>query len=200
MAELFSTTTNIKQLSDMFDKANAFFYEGKLSKPNITIGVIYGERHSRYTPDVYSITNSKKMSEITLDKYCLRTNNIENILLEMLFCMAKHYAYINKIPITSRKDCYYNKKFYNIAITHGMNCERSQNCGYNSVSLNKQAHSLLSQYNWGFVMVSEGRMVGYSNTHHRTYRCPVCGDSCRATKEISFSCNKCNKPLELVLK
>ena len=105
---------------------------------------------------------------------------------------------INKIKETSRGGSYHNKKFRDIALSHGLIVKHSKKHGW---SITEPSNSLLqfieknelnSLYAVGGITVKKEI---HKNIHNCKYSCPKCGQSVRATKIVNIICGDCNTKL-----
>lgn len=125
---------------------------------------------------------------------------VKEIFATLLHEMCHQYAGIRNLQDCSRSGQYHNKIFKRIAETHGLKCECVAKIGWSQTELNEETEKLVESFltdNPADMIyrlpVSHGQLVKSSST--RKYVCPVCGNSCRATKQINLICADCNEPM-----
>lgn len=131
--------------------------------------------------------------------------------------MCHLYALENGIKDTSRGNTYHNKKFKEIAEARGLEIEHDPRIGY---SITKPGIDLLEfviEQGWENIQMTDGNIRDYFSTggnktgkgtgtgtiepkpkkpsSTRKYICPICGCSCRATKNIRIMCMDCNEQM-----
>lgn len=176
-------------LEDIFDKYNKAYYDGKLIKPIIIVGVLQGKQRSRFCANVNEIQhNGQKIHEYTLDGDLINLRDIDSVVHEILVCMLKQFDYENKIGISSRSGAYYNKKLINIANSHGLTVEYiGKYKGYRVSGINDQTRKIIEENRWVLLVKRESYTYGTKSNDYRhdyLYKCDRCGDSFHATKNI----------------
>ena len=203
------------ELEKAFRLLNTEFFDGELPTPIITV-IPTPRAYAHYVPfDIWSAKDTGKreinVASGTLDR------PLENILASLLHEMVHEY---NDIVLneqdTSNNGVYHNKIFKREAEAHGLIVTRSEKYGYSRtepadclldfVLFHDELREIeLCRANPSLVSVGIGTHTGNSNgltptgtnsnSHHRKYVCPCCGNSVRATKAVNIACLDCNAPM-----
>ena len=197
-------------LNKIFNALNATYFENALSKPVITI---------QSTPRAFGHVTCGKVWESDGDnRHELNigagtlTRSIEDIVATMLHEMVHLYCLQNDIKDTSRGNVYHNKKFKEEAEKRALVIEHHEKYGW---TLTKPSDALIEwciendleeikvtrHDGMFFVPPSSGDKSGNAGTpptpprtrpsSTRKMVCPCCGQSVRATKEVSLICGTC---------
>lgn len=202
------------ELEKAFRLLNADFFDGELPTPIITV-IPTPRAYAHYVPfDIWNAKDTGKreinIASGTLDR------PLENILASLLHEMVHEY---NDIVLneqdTSNNGVYHNKIFKREAEAHGLIVTRSEKYGYSRtepadrlldfvLSHDELREIELCRANPSLIAVTVGTHTGNSNglkpvtptnSHHRKYVCPCCGNSVRATKAVNIACLDCNAPM-----
>ena len=200
------------ELEKIFRLLNQDFFNNELPTPIITV-IPTARAYAHYVPyDIWSAKDTGKreinIASGTLDR------PLENIVASLLHETVHMYndIILNKLD-TSNKGVYHNKIFKREAEAHGLIVKRSEKYGYSITEPSDilldwiLEHSELKEIemcraNPTVKAVRIGTHTGngniikpittaISNSHHRKYMCPCCGNSCRATKQINIICGDC---------
>ena len=215
MKQTIKTSRAAGQLEKMFRALNARFFEGKLPETIISL---------KKTPGAYGhITCEKVWQTAVGNRYEINISTatlarpIEDTTATLLHEMCHLYALENGIKDTSRGNTYHNKKFKEIAEARGLEIEHDPRIGY---SITKPGIDLLEfviEQGWENIQMTDGNIWDYFSTggnktgkgtgtgtiepkpkkpcSTRKYICPICGCSCRATKNIRIMCMDCNEQM-----
>lgn len=194
-------------LAQLFEIFNCELYQGKLHDSIINVGVLAGNQKSRYVPKVWNDAR-ESMSEIMFSAAFLgaNTTQISEISVELLHCMAHQYCDEHNIKGTSRGRAYHNKKFKEVAESHGLvsSCGENAYCGYKDYTIQEGSFvaNACKELHGKFLIAREQFTHGslmLNPPHSRKYVCP-CGTIVRATKDVEITCNKCGGKFEIVRK
>lgn len=201
------------ELEKAFNLLNEDLFSGELPTPIIT--VIPTQRvYAHYVPfDIWSTKGTAKreinIASGTLDR------PLENIVASLVHEMVHMYddVILNEAD-TSNKGVYHNKIFKREAEAHGLIVTRSEKYGYSKTEPSEILIDFLLEHeelreiemcraNPALVAVGIGTHTGNSNglkptatnSHHRKYICPCCGNSVRATKTVNIMCLDCNRQM-----
>lgn len=190
-------------LMNAFNKINADFFNGELEKVIITLKE--GAKKNAY--GWIEVKKNWKQGkeerhEINISADYL-DRPINHIIATLIHEMCHLYAIQNNIKDTSRANIYHNKKFKEIAETHGLTVEHSEHIGYSRTSLTadtaKWADENISINSFKLVkkiQIADSK-GGKPKQSTRKYVCPCCGLIVRATKECNISCMDCNEQMKI---
>lgn len=199
------------ELEKIFRLLNQDFFNNKLPTPIITV-IPTPRAYAHYVPfDIWSARGTGKR-EINISSGSL-DRQIENIIASLLHeCVHMYADCILNVQDTSNKGVYHNKIFKREAEAHGLIVTRSEKYGYSHTAPSDgliewvlehdelreieicRAGSALTTVNIGTHTGNSDGLIPIStttNSHHRKYICPCCGNSCRATKQINVICGDC---------
>lgn len=205
--------TKMSRLTGMLEKAfhmiNADWFEGRLETPIITV-IPTPRAYAHYTTaNVWKTTNGGKreinIASGTLDR------PLEEIIASLMHeCVHMYNDMVLNVQDCSRGGMYHNRQFAIEAAKHGLTVEKSDTYGYAFTTYNEDlldwviAHDELREIELcrvnpgagacgiGGKTVSGGTgATGGTVSHSRKYRCPGCGNSVRATKEVRVICADC---------
>ena len=199
------------ELEKMFRLLNLDLFQGELPTPVITV-IPTPKAYAHYVP--YDIWDTKDMSrrEINIASGTL-DRPLENITASLVHEMVHMYNDVIKhVQDTSNKGVYHNKLFKQEAESHGLIVTRTEKYGYSRTEPGEEIIDFLLRHdelreiemcraNPALKAVSIGTHAGNTGvtktvttgkeSHHRKYMCPICGNSCRATKDINIICGDC---------
>lgn len=198
------------QLEKIFRMLNEDLFNGELPTPIITV-IPTSRAYAHYTPwDAWTSKDEYKREINISSAYLARP--LEEVIASLLHEMVHMYNdCVLNVQDTSNKGVYHNKNFKREAETHGLIVTRSEKYGYSHTAPSDMLiewilnHDELREIELcrvipGNVLVGVGTKTGNgdgvqvkptSNSHHRKYICPRCGNSCRATKQINLICGDC---------
>lgn len=129
MKQLTSYNRVAGYLNKLFDLLNQRFFENALARPTITIQSTpraYG--HFSMRDDTWvSVTGSS--NEINIGAGTL-ARPIENVCATLLHEMVHYYCHVHGIKDTSRGNTYHNKRFKEIAESHGLTVSHHEKYGW----------------------------------------------------------------------
>lgn len=188
----------------MFNQINADFFDNQLPKVVITF-------ESGYKKGAYGwITTVKDWKQGNEERYHINISSdyldrpINNIISTLIHEMCHLYAIENDIQDTSRSGIYHNKRFKQIAESHGLFVDKADKIGWSVTSLTPETEKYIENV----CPISEIRIIkkrpsafGCSKPKNkqsaRKYICPSCGLIVRATKDCRISCLDCDCTMEL---
>lgn len=190
----------VAYLGKLYDYCNAKLFGGELTKPVITV-----QRDERNkTNGWWSVKkvwreNENDEGEHELNMTAQQLNRpIKEIAATMIHEMCHQYASVNNLQDCSRSGTYHNKLFKKIAETHGLTVECVKTIGWSHTELTPETAALIDEFvkdNPDSIIyrtpVFKGQTVKTSST--RKYKCPICGMSVRATKEVRIMCVDCDE-------
>ncbi|MCL2605244.1 MAG: SprT-like domain-containing protein [Defluviitaleaceae bacterium] len=190
----------IFELGRIYKALNTIFYNGELETPLITI------QSRGKNPALGWCTSRRIWRKRTEGDECYYEINISaeylnrestDIIETLLHEMAHLYASMMNIKDTSRAGKYHNKKYKEIAESHGLNVAEDEKYGWTITSLTDEARTLIANikpnrqafkvYRQGDL--KQGKEKKPSST--RKYICPSCNISVRATKDVNIACMDC---------
>lgn len=205
-----TVTPIITALEKSFDWINNRFYDGELSRPVITL--CEGAKIRAYgwfvCKEVWH-DGEKSACELNISSDYLKRDfgDIVNTLChEMVHCSN----YLEGIQDCARAGQRHNKKFAEMAEKHGMKWVKPetdidkayyQKYGYSKVELKEEVkEEVFTALEFLKDTLTLYRDVTEKNTKKKSsnvikYICPVCGCSCRATKELNLVCADCDEPM-----
>lgn len=184
-----------KELQRIVGLLNDKYFGSEL--PNIPIFVTPNTKKiSCFNPGSVTVYHKKdvKTGHINVSDHILSLP-IENVCSTLLHDMCHHYCYINGVKDTSRGYQYHNRRFKNVAITHGLNVARNNACGWEITSPSSDLLSWVSQNfdrNYSLEIFRYTRSSGKSPGNSVRYVCPVCGSIARKTDRKRIGCWECN--------
>ena len=212
MKETVKTSRAAGYLEKMFRALNQRYFGGVLEEPVITI---------QSTPRAYGhVTVSKawrrqdgemrhelNIAAGTLDR------PIENVVATLLHEMVHLYNMQMGIQDTSRGGTYHNKRFRDAAMARDLDISYDSRIGWSITAPTEALINVIIEEGWTDIHM--GRSDGYSargaggtakggtmqppapaKSNTRKYRCPVCGNSVRATKVVNIICGDCMVKME----
>lgn len=192
----------IEKLEQVFDTFNQKFYNSELERPVITVAqdTTSGAYGWFTTWRAWQEEGSEGYYEINI---CAETLNrpFHETIGTLLHEMAHLFAQMKGIKDTSRGGTYHNKRFKEIAEAHGLIIENTQKYGWTKTSLQPETKDFIDMMNFeGFTLrrLSPEKSASKKKSSSRKYVCPHCGQSVRATKEISILCGECTSENNLV--
>lgn len=211
MKEITKTSRLAGSLEKLFSKINAFWFNGELDVPVITIQST-PKAYGHYT--AYSAWNVKGEGrrEINLGAGTL-DRPIEYTVATLMHEMCHMYAdTVLNVQDTSNRGIYHNRIFKEIAEAHGLIVERSDKYGWSHTSpadaliewileTGVDEIKLVRDEGYG-VRVSGGHAAnggakptgGKTKSNSIRWSCPKCGAIVRSTKEVRIICGDCLIP------
>lgn len=198
------------ELEKIFRMINQDFFGGELPTPIISC-IPSSRSYAHYTPwDAWQSKDEYKREINISSAYLARP--LENIVASLVheMCHMRADIILNEQD-TSNKGIYHNKIFKREAEAHGLIVTRSKKYGYSHTEPSDRLIEWLLKHDElreielcrvtpEFTSVNIGTHTGnadvtkpvtVSNSHHRKYICPHCGNSVRATKQVNVFCGDC---------
>lgn len=206
MKQTVKTSRTAGYLEKIFRALNAYYYDGQLEEPVITI---------QSTPRAYGhVTVAKAWSKAdgetrhelnigagTLDR------PIENVVATMQHEMVHLYCLQNGIKDTSRGGSYHNKRFKAEAEKRDLQISYDSKIGWSITQPTDALIEFILEQEWseiqmnrsdGYTARGTGTAGGQAGapftpkpSSSRKYQCPCCGNSVRATKTVNIICADC---------
>lgn len=184
----------------MFNSFNEHYFSGELPKVIITY-------EAGFKKGAYGwIYSNKTWISGKDERYCINISSdyldrpIYDICSTLLHEMCHLYALEKDIKDTSRSGIYHNKKFKEIAESHGLSVEVADIIGYSVTKLTEETKifvdSVFSAVEIRLYQKKPKEKNGKAKvkTSRRKYVCPCCGTQITATKEVSVICGECYSP------
>lgn len=209
MKEITKTSRLAGQLEKLFRMLNEDFFNGQLETPVITIqssSRSYG--HYSVAP-IWSVNGEELKHEINIAAGTLN-RPIENVVATLLHEMVHMFndTVLNLID-TSRSGTYHNKLFKQTAESVGLIVSKSETYGYAHTAPSDELIEWILENNIQEIRINRNEGYGFrptggsstrdgatattgkSKSNSIKHQCPVCGNSCRATKRINIMCADC---------
>lgn len=168
MKQLTSYNRVAGYLNKLFDLLNQRFFENELSRPTITIQSTpraYG--HFSMRDDTWvSVTGSS--NEINIGAGTL-ARPIENICATLLHEMVHYYCHVNGIKDTSRGNTYHNKRFKEIAESHGLTVNHHEKYGWTITEPNDELLTFVLENDLSDILITRNEFYGVSVTGTGTH-------------------------------
>ena len=207
MKQLTSYNRVAGYLNKLFDLLNQRFFESELARPTITIQSTpraYG--HFSLRDDAW-VSTLGATHEINIGAGTL-ARPIEAICATLLHEMCHYYAHVHSIQDTSRGYTYHNKRFKQIAESHGLIMEHEPKYGWTITHPSEALLDFIFENDLTDILITRNEHYGISvsgtGSHNgnltppppkpsssRKYVCPCCGNSVRATKCVHITCMDC---------
>ena len=200
MKQLTSYNRVAGYLNKLFDLLNEHYFENALSRPTITIQSTpkaYGHFTLRDDTWVSAVGNTH---EINLGAGTL-ARPIEEVAATLLHEMVHFYCYLNHIKDTSRNGTYHNKRFQEIAETHGLIVAHHPKYGWTLTSPADDLLDFILETGLTDILITRNEHPAFplpKKSSSRKYRGPCCGNSVRATKAVHIACLDCRRMMEAV--
>lgn len=188
-------------LMSCFNKLNAVFFDNELEKVVITFEEGYKKGSYGW---IHSLKDWKQGKEeryhINISSDYLDRSAVD-IVATLLHEMCHLYALQNDIKDTSRSGIYHNKKFEQIAESHGLKVVAVDKIGCTTFPSDELIDWVDNYAPFSDIRVykqkSEIKDGGASKPKQssRKYICPCCGLIVRATKDCRIQCIDCNKEM-----
>ena len=215
MKQLTTYNRAAAYLNSIFDLLNAYYFEGALSRPIITIQST-PKAYGHYTLyDAWSVDGDKGMREINIGAGTL-SRPIENVVATLLHEMVHYYNDKNGVKDASRGNTYHNKNFKVVAEACDLIVEHHPTYGWSITSPSDALLEFCVENNLTEIRLCRndfdfgrqlgkgpsagiGTKIGGSNkkSSTRKYICPCCGMSVRATRAVNIACLDCDETLVL---
>lgn len=194
----------VEKIESLFSKFNHHFYNDELEKPIITVSPdttkgAYGwcTGWKAWSTDA-NAEEQKRFYEINLCAEYL-SRPFEKVAETLLHEMAHLYNLLNNTQDTSRGGTYHNKRYKEVAETHGLKVKKHEKYGWAITCLNDHAKAYIDnlqnkQFEIFRPKIEKAKGKGKQST--RKYICPECGCIIRATKEVFIVCGVCNERFE----
>lgn len=190
-------------MQGMFSRINEHFFDNELEKVVITF-------EAGYKKGAYGwIRNIKDWKQGQAERYNINISadyldrSKEQIISTLIHEMCHLYALQKEIKDTSRSGIYHNKKFKEIAESHGLNVLEADKIGWSVTSLKQETVEWLKDNcNFGEITIYKKKplvadKVATPKQSSRKYVCPCCGLIVRATKECSIKCMDCDEKMKI---
>ena len=211
MKEMIKYSRVCGYLEKIYRQLNAYFFNGELEEPVITI---------QSTRGAYGhVTCGKVWKSKYTDKYELNigagtlNRPIENVVATMLHEMVHIYHLMNDIKDCTRGNTYHNKKFKEKAESVGLIITHDKRIGWSVTQPSEELILYICSQGWQEIYINRGEL-NYNNggnspagtsgdgekikkpSSTRKYICPDCGQSVRATKDTLLICGYCSELMQ----
>ena len=212
MKETVKTSRTAGYLEKIFRALNAKYFGGQLEESIITI---------QSTPRAYGhVTVAKAWHKGTTTRHELNIGAgtldrpIENVVATMLHECVHLWNIQNGVNDCSRGGAYHNKKFRDAATTRDLQISYDKRIGWSITQPTDALCEFILDQGWTDIQMNRiecsftprgagsGNMAGgeagtapTTNSHHRKYVCPCCGNSVRATKKVRIMCVDCGRQM-----
>ena len=197
-----------------FEILNKVYFNGEL--PPIVISIMSSPRtNGHFTINKEWRVEDKRFNEINISAEHM-DRPIENIMGTLMHEMVHYYCQINGIADVSQNGRYHNKKFKEEAEKRGLIISQGKYIGWSKTEPGEAFKNVLKEHGIkkpidinrdGIIdmTVLPGNGSGSGETDKnkmqpkkpkcstRKYKCPSCGNSFRATKDINVMCMDCNE-------
>lgn len=203
--EQLSIVGLVKALERAFDHCNDTYFGGLIPRPVITIA--QGAKARAYgwvsvKPVWHEIAGEKQAHELNISSEYLKREFPE--IVTTLMHEIVHLENIrNGVQDVARGGTRHNKKFADCAEAHGMEGYKGEDyskVGYRARLTEQTKSDLLPALDFLQKEITLCRDEAGEKRKKTSkvfkYTCPVCGSSCRATKEISIMCMDCDEPMQ----
>ena len=201
-----SITELVRAFEKAFDHCNAEHFGGLVDRPVITVA--QGAKARAYgwvsvKPVWHEIGGEQQAHELNISSEYLNREFSE--IVTTLMHEIVHLENIrNGIQDVARGGTRHNKKFADCADAHGMEGYKGEDyskVGYRARLTEQTKADLLPALDFLEKEITLCRDEAGEKRKKVSkvlkYACPVCGVSCRATKELSIMCMDCDEPMIL---
>ena len=188
------------ELERLFDIFNDKYYAGMLRKP-----VIIVQSNRRRTKTMGWCTYSKVWTNYRDGEFyfeiAISAEYLDRPVMEICSTLLHEMVHLhcteNGINDTSRDGRYHNKRFKEIAESHGLIISYDHTIGWSPSKLNDEAQVFVDAVvkKEVFVLARERRNEGNTKPKRGTsirYICPLCGSIVRATSKVNIVCGDCS--------
>lgn len=193
----------VKALENAFDAINARFYDSAIKPPVITVAE-GTTRSARGWVTVFEVWHQNDNSAYELN---VSGDYLNRPAIDVLTTLAHEMVHLENLRLgiqdTARNGIRHNKKFAETAEKHGMihiKREDFDKVGFSGVQFPEELHdevlALCADVVKELTIYRDANVKGEKKKAKQTvlkYVCPVCGNSCRATKPIAIMCMDCDE-------
>ncbi len=200
-SRILSLSEIVGKLEGLFDTLNTLYFDGKLTKPVITVQSSPKSYGHCSTKKIWKESEDVSYYEINIGAEFLNRPS-EYTAATMLHEMVHLYCRENDITETCQGGRYHNKLFKQECESRGLIIEYDRANGY-STSLPSESFAETLRAN-GFILkvpfarhtieIRDKKTPDREKAH--AYVCPKCGQTVRTTQELNIVCGHCNKPME----
>ena len=215
MKKTVKTSRVAGQLEKMYRLLNARFFNGELPEVVISLKKTVGA-YGHFTCNKVWQAGDERRYEINISSATL-SRPIEETCSTLLHEICHCFTTENGIKDTSGSGNFYrNRKFKEIAESHGLCVEKHPKYGWTITSPGLPLLDFIEEQGWQDLQMCEAVSLwdvigtlpkGTSNgaaaktrkpSSTRKYICPICHQSVRATKVVNILCGDCMEKMELV--
>lgn len=215
MKETTKMSRAVCQLEKMYNVINADLFDNVLPVPIITCNNKKGSYGHCTNWKKWSVNYESNHSyELNINP-AFFYEGIECVLDTMIHEMIHVYCRVKDIKETSRNGVYHNKKFKELAEQKHLKVFYNEKCGYNTTHIgNDELTEYALEKGFNDIKINDGdknisnidlptliqfgslgsaltSVNGRRPSSTRKYKCPCCGNSVRATKEVRILCMDC---------
>jgi len=201
MAKKIDTMSSaVKELEKLYDILNVEYFDGKLTRPIITVMASAKQGlFGYYMPRKVWQTDEERLSELNITAETVG-GDVYELVDTMLHEMVHQYNDVNGIKDCSRGGTYHNKKFKESAERVGLIVECDKKSGFHLTSLSPANIEFVNVKKIQRISINRdfvGKLTGGSSkSSTRKYYCPMCDMSVRATKKVAIMCIECECRME----
>ncbi|MEG0368614.1 MAG: SprT-like domain-containing protein [Hungatella sp.] len=207
-----------RYLEELFDQANAHYFDQELPKVVLTIQSS-PRSYGHFTPDDRWHVEFDGKKEINIGAGTL-DRSIKNVMATLIHEMTHYYCNLHGIKDTSRSHTYHNKSFKKEAEKRGLLISHHDKYGWTLTQPSAELEEWIEEMGFPDILIArnEGAETGGKQTgtdgdgsgglrgdegdtpkkkrsSTRKYECPMCLCSVRATSEVRILCMNCNRQM-----
>lgn len=187
----------------LFNLINVSFFDGTLQDVTLTLKPTKNALgHFTTTPVWYNKITGSSQHEINISAKML-SKSIDDIVCVIIHEAIHMYCYQNDIADVSANGYYHNVLFKTEARKRLLTVEHHNKYGFSITKPSDELREWIKKnqiYEILYYYHNESDYLRPPKSSTRKYMCPTCGDSVRATKEVSLICGNCHSNYELVEK
>lgn len=200
-----------------FEVLNKVYFNNELPPVVITI-MSSPKTYGHFTVGKVWKADESHLNEINISAEHL-DRPIQNVMATLQHELIHYYCQLNNIADTSQSGRYYNKFFRKEAEARGLIISYAKYIGYSITQPSQEFIEVIQTHGiekpmeinrdgiWAITGIGgngsgddgkggtdgKGVQTGKRKTSTRKYKCPCCGNSFRATKDIRVLCMDCNE-------
>lgn len=180
------------KLESLFDLLNSAYFNNMLPKPVITVQASKAYRHCA-TKKIWNGENDCSY-EISINAELLNRSSA-SAAAAMCHEMIHLYCFVNELNDTCQKGRYHNKIFKAEAEARHLAVKYDRTVGFAHTTPTESFEKVLEENDFAletpFARVMFEEKVKIKRTKTRLYTCPVCGQTVKATTDLSLICGIC---------
>ncbi len=194
MKEIDNSKDIMRQLTRIYDALNEHFWENELPEVIITFSPKKGSLGHMTGSEVWTSDIADNKYELNISAYYMNRPPVE-IAGTILHEQCHLYCQLKGIKECSNSGRYHNKKFMNVAESHGLFCCRTESFGWSDTSFKEESVRFFNSLKIKEFAYRYTGMSGKNNL--RRLSCPKCSDTVVWVSSDQYVlCGKCKVPLE----